>query len=387
MRIGHRQKTGYRKNATVLLLTVAFLFGRKGGLCLSASAEALAASAAATAVRCDPAAVLLEGLTDCAETIDLRAASLSPDELGQLYAALRLDRPELFHVAPRLSYGYTEATTDGLPVRTVTEVYPVYTLTGEKLTDARTFYRETLAAILTEMEAVFGDAPRTEADTVLYLHDVLAGRYAYDRRAEGEANADAFRFFHDGTGLCQAYALALSALCEGAGLEAHTVVSDAMDHAWNHVRADGEWYHVDVTRDDPIPAEGGHPTVHHARLLRSDGGMEALGYHGYSCTVGHTCTDTRFEREDGGGTLEHVKQTMRFWGGVWMGMDDSGAVVAVILQKNGVFIGEVGDVDMNGVWEPADLLAVYDPTLPEEWREWMRGELVSPSETAPYGSE
>ncbi len=360
-------------------MTVAFLFGRVGAFPSPVAAEA------------DPSAVLLEGLTACAEIIDLRDASLSPAELGQIYTALRLDHPALFHVAPRLSYGYTESIVNGVPARTVTEVYPVYTLTGAELTAARAFYRETVASILTEMEAVFGDALHSEADTVLYLHDLLADRYAYDTHpdgeADGEANADAYAIFRDGVGICQAYALAFTALCEGAGLEAHTVVSDAMDHAWNHVRVEGEWYHVDVTRDDPIPAEGGVPAVHHTRLLRSDGGMEALGYHGYSCAVGCGCTDSRFETAEGGAILEVFTLKMRFWGGVWMGMDNSGALVAVKAQKAGVFVGQVGDADLNGVFEPADLLGVYDPSLPEEWREWMRETLVNPCGSASYGSE
>jgi ABC-type transporter Mla maintaining outer membrane lipid asymmetry ATPase subunit MlaF len=50
----------------------------------------------------------------------------------------------------------------------VHEIFPTYTLTGEDLTAARALYRDTLAAILTEMELTFGGSPRTEADTVLY---------------------------------------------------------------------------------------------------------------------------------------------------------------------------------------------------------------------------
>ncbi len=323
----------------------------------------------------DPAAILLAGLTACDESVDMRGTSLPVSELGGLYLNLLHSHPELFHVALRLSYRYTETTLQGVPTRVVTEVCPAYLLAGDALTAARIFYRDTVAGILTEMEAVFGDAPRTEAETVLYLHDLLADRYTYDTR-EGEANADAYTFFRDGRGVCRAYALAMLALCRGAGLEADLVVSDAMNHAWNHVRVDGDWYHVDVTRDDPIPARAGADEVNHTRLLRSDGGMEALGYHGYTCAYGHACTSSRFETPEGGAILENFSADLILWGGKWMGVDESGGVVAVKAQNNGFFVGQVGDADLNGVFDPADLLAIRDPALPEEWREWMRNRLT-----------
>ena len=321
----------------------------------------------------DPAAVLVAGLTDCLAVIDLRNASLPVSELGQVYQAVLLDRPELFHVAPRLAYGYTEVNG----IRAVTQVYPVYTMTGEELTAARALYLEAVTAILSDMAAVFGDHPHTEADTVLLLHDLLADRYAYDTRPEAEANATAYALFRDGVGVCQAYALAFLALCRGMGLEAHTVVSGEMDHAWNHVRVEGEWYHVDVTRDDPIPAEGGTPTVTHTRLLRSDGGMAAMGYTAYACPVEHTCADTRYERAEGGSSWGSYEGKLIHRGGKWFGMVENGGVVAAKFQKDGVFTGQVGDVDLNGAFDPRDLLVVYDPVFPEEWREWMRGELVA----------
>ena len=363
---GRRKKiTGTIQNATVLLLTVALLFSwgcRR--LALPVSAE-----------DADPAALLLEGLTACREVIDLSGASLPVAELGSLYLSLLHSYPELFHVAPRLSYRYTETVVNGTSCRTVTEVYPAYTLSGAELTAARALYRDTLAAILTEMEAAFAPFPRTEADTVLWLHDCLADRYAYDTRADAP-NADAYTFLRDGRGICQAYALTFLALCRGAGLEADLVTSDAMNHAWNHVRVDGVWYHVDVTRDDPIPAAEGSEEVNHRRLLRSDAGMEALGYYGYTCAAAHTCTDTRFESAEGDGGWAVFTQKLTFSGGKWMGVDGSGGIVAVKIQNSGVFVGQVGDADLNGGFDPADLLALYDPTLPEEWRAWMRRELV-----------
>lgn len=354
------------KNATVLLLTAAFLFGWVASSPLPA--------VAVTAAEADPAAILLEGLTACREAIDLSEASLPVSELGRVYLAVLHSHPELFHVAPRLSYGYAEITVEGVPTRVVREVYPTYTLTGDPLTAAREFYRDTLAAILAEMELTFGSYPRTEADTVLYLHDCLADRYTYDTRAE-TPNADAYTFLCDGAGICQAYALTFLALCRGVGLEAELVVSDAMDHAWNHVRVDGIWYHVDVTRDDPIPAVGGREEVNHARLLRSDRGMESLGYRGYTCGAGHICADTRYETWDGG-RLDGFSTPLKPIFAGWAGVDAEDGVVGVKFSETGVSVGKMGDVNLDGRTDPGDLLALYAPAIPEAWREEMRKRLV-----------
>ena len=370
------QKTGYAKNATVFFLTVAFLFGWWGG---GLSVHAVHTKGT------DPAEVLLAGLLACEAAVDLSDCALPVTQLGRVYADLLYSHPELFHVAPRLSFTSREATVNGEALRLVAEVYPAYTLSGNSLSAARALYRDTVTAILSEMEAAFGNRPRTEAETVLYLHDVLADRYAYDTRHEGGANANAYTFFRDGVGICQAYALAFIALARGAGLEADFVSSDAMDHAWNHVRVDGVWYHVDVTRDDPIPASAGSEEVNHLRIFRSDAGMENLGYYGYTCSAGHSCSDTRYER-DGGAVLGGFHAPLMVFGSTWAGTDKGGAPVMVVVGKESMTIGLPGDMDGDGMVTPADLLAVYDPLYPEEWRVWLRNWLVNPLEEMPCES-
>ena len=129
-------KIGITKSVTVLLLTVALLFF--GSCPLPAAAKSPTAAT--------PSLLLMEGLTDCLESIDLRDASLPVSELGRLYQEVLLSNPELFHVAPRLSYGYTEEAVSGIPTRTVTYLYPVYTMTGQELTAARDLYRSAVTA-------------------------------------------------------------------------------------------------------------------------------------------------------------------------------------------------------------------------------------------------
>lgn len=362
MRDSSNQKTGYRKNATVLFLTVAFLFGWCSALRLSVFAEPG-----------DPQARLLAGLLACEEMIDLTDCGIPVSELGRIYATLLQGHPELFHVAPRLSFGSREPIAGGT-VRIVAEVYPTYTLTGQELADARIYLRDTVAAILTEMDAALYGHSRNEAEIVLYLHDLLADRYAYDTRA-GSPGADVYTFFRDGQGICQAYALAFMSLARGAGLEADFVSSDVMDHAWNHVRVEGIWYHVDVTRDDPIPAAPGREEVNHDRLLRSDAGMAALGYRDYTCAGGHSCTDTRFEA-DGEASLSGFHSAIKPWGADWLGETEDGVPSVIAIEKEGMAVGGAGDVDGDGELTPADLLRAYDPLYPETWRMWLRSRLV-----------
>jgi hypothetical protein len=104
--------------------------------------------------------------------------------------------------------------------------------------------------------------------------------------------------------------------------------------------------------------------------------MEAIGYFGYSCPMEHACTDTRYETDEGESMMAAWEQTLVFCGDRWIGMDKNGCLRAVKTQKEGVFAGQVGDANLDGTIDPRDLLAVYDPALPEVWREWMRSRLI-----------
>lgn len=309
--------------------------------------------------------LLLGGLRELASEIDLSTACLPRRELGEIFSRVMDATPELFYVENRLSYTYGE---DEL----VLTVRPAYSMEGEELAEARRLWDETLAEVrerLAEARSATGPdgAPVAwgEADTVLFLHEYLADTYAYDTDAR---NYDALRLFRDGVGVCQAYALAFLALARDAGLEAELVTSRAMDHAWNHVRVDGVWYHVDVTRDDPIREEGATPLVYHDRLLRSDAGMAALGYHDYTCAGGHICPDARFETSDGGSVFEHIHLPLVSRGNGWFAPGegaDEGLWIPVCIPAARSETAEApdtelvpGDMDRDGQLTPADLLCL-----------------------------
>lgn len=70
------------------------------------------------------------------------------------------------------------------------------------------------------------------------------GSYTVDRFAGSEYGAVVY-----GTCVCEGYALTFQALAETVGLDSLVLSGETNigHHAWNLVRVDGEWYHVDVT--------------------------------------------------------------------------------------------------------------------------------------------
>ncbi len=192
-------------------------------------------------------ALLYEAAIAFAEEVDISHLGYTTDTLSDEVSRFFFTNPELFYV----DNGYSVYTTgEGGPVQKIKLRY----LTTPAVAQVQLqFYNNVLDEVVAGIPAGASDF-----DKVLYLHDYLVQNYAYDyeglaeEQATGQSVAirDVYTFFSGKVGVCQAYMLAMIALCEEAGIPCLPVTSDAMSHAWNLVKVDGEWYHVDVTWDD-----------------------------------------------------------------------------------------------------------------------------------------
>jgi len=118
------------------------------------------------------------------------------------------------------------------------------------------------------------DDDMTDMEKALVVHDYMVQNYEYDTTysiysAEG--------IFKNKKGVCQAYALAFIEIMKELSIECKFVPSDAMNHAWNLIKIDGEWYHIDVTWDDPTPDLLGR--VNHVFFLISDDAIASSEYY------------------------------------------------------------------------------------------------------------
>lgn len=104
-------------------------------------------------------------------------------------------------------------------------------------------------------------------EKVVALHDFLVNHARYDATGGGDIADVLVR----GRGSCEAYSAAMCLMLEIAGVPARVVVGEAgCAHAWNLVKLGHEWYHVDVTWDDPIVAGGSQQELSHAYCGVSD---------------------------------------------------------------------------------------------------------------------
>lgn len=103
-------------------------------------------------------------------------------------------------------------------------------------------------------------------DKELALHDYIITHCIYKDGdfPQGDDVYTAYGALVNGEAVCNGYAEAFKLLLDCVGVESRVVAGtgNGINHAWNMVFINGEWYHVDLTWDDPIPDMGAENTNH-----------------------------------------------------------------------------------------------------------------------------
>ncbi len=121
--------------------------------------------------------------------------------------------------------------------------------TAEYLTTAgqEEYVREKTVEILSEI--ISNDM--NEEEKVRAIHDWIVLNTRYDAGGTGRSAFDVLTL---GRAVCHGYALTAFEMLREAGMEAVIIEGiPAMNHVWNMVKICGNWYHLDVTYDDPLP--------------------------------------------------------------------------------------------------------------------------------------
>ena len=223
-------------------------------------------------------ATLVAGWERLATEIDVSAHEISINEFNNYYFNILNLHGEIFHVETQYGISYGEY---------VSKVYPEYSVTDASA----------LAEMKTELEQAVQNAlslltdNMTNLEKAIILHDFICSNNEYDYTLNLPHTHDAYGALVLKRSVCAGYAISYAYLLHRAGMAADYIIADSMNHAWNAVFLDGEWYHADVTWDDgyDIP-----DIFSHEYFLKSDVAIKSLDHPVWDYPL-YTCTSTRFD--------------------------------------------------------------------------------------------
>ena len=244
----------------------------------------LCAPAAAAGTALDRAMELVEqSIREWKSEVDLKDAGVYADEV--LEAMRRFSKePELFYYE-----NCSVWSESGSGKVTKVELYYAEGFDRKDVEALEAAAEEALACVLPGMD---------DLQKLLVLHDYLTLNvaYDYDNYRAGTvppASYTAYGALVLGTAVCEGYTMAYQLLLKRCGISSAYVSSGSMNHGWCQVRLGDEWYHVDVTWDDPAPDRIGR--AGHAYFLLSDAAVSDKEHRHYGWSADYECTDTRFD--------------------------------------------------------------------------------------------
>lgn len=109
-------------------------------------------------------------------------------------------------------------------------------------------------------------------EKIKVFHDYLVDNNIYDKNKEvgtSKYHSDsAIGTLFEGYSVCSGYSDTMGIFLNKLGLDNVIVVTD--NHAWNAVKINNNWYHIDITWDDPIVSDGSNMISHNYFLLTTN---------------------------------------------------------------------------------------------------------------------
>ncbi len=178
-------------------------------------------------------------------TVDASLNLSKEDAILGVVAAMT-DHPEVFWHGGRYTLYYNGARQlVGVGMSKTARWYT----TAAQLAQAQKAFEDAANRVLSQV-----DTSGSAAMTALRLHDALAAAVTYDYNGAADSvgyeQHTAYNALVKGTAVCDGYAKAYLYLLGRCGIQASMVSSHALNHAWNLVLLDGDWYETDVTFDD-----------------------------------------------------------------------------------------------------------------------------------------
>lgn len=215
----------------------------------------------------------------------------TPEEYLELFPEiLSLEAESLikYHNGYYLRFSDMQTTQTDLAVR-----YALRTGDTSFLTDNELLAYRQLFVIAKELRL----QELSDVDAVIAVHDYLIRNTVYDEATASSGSGGPSHYVEgtllNGLAVCSGYASTFQLLMMLAGIPCEYVWNDV--HAWNLVQIEEEWYHIDVTWDDPVQSHPG--LLLYTHFLVTDDEISKLEDHAsWVCECGepHDCDDSSY---------------------------------------------------------------------------------------------
>jgi len=248
---------------------------------------------------------------------------LTKDNYKEIVTTVLNDHPEFFWFR---SYSGAYYPSSGKVARIT---FNYYSFTDEQISA----FDDALVRAKAELDAQLTESA-TDAEKVLLIHDYLVSNIAYDKlNLDNDSLPDTvfnmYGVLVNHSAVCQGYAETFLYFMQYYGIPCRVASSSKVNHAWNVVYLDGNWYHVDATWDDPTWDLYGR--VNHNYLLLSTATLLSKSP-GRSDFV----TQTSYDSVVFTNALDSSCESGQLWNSVFTRMVCDGVTGSWYYLKNGI---------------------------------------------------
>ena len=169
---------------------------------------------------------------------------LDGKELMEIFFLLRLDCPDIFY-AEKFTYRYYQDSE-------TVEMTPEYLFPKKKIEEHKKALDARVKKLIRPAEKL------SDKEKELYIHDFICQNVKYDKLKK-QYSHEIIGPLTQGIGVCEGIAKSVKILCDQLGIWCIIAISEANPekkikyrHAWNVIRIDGQYYHLDVTFDNSL---------------------------------------------------------------------------------------------------------------------------------------
>lgn len=165
-------------------------------------------------------------------------------DLAEIFFRMRLDCPEIFYA---VGFKYRSYRDSGN-----LEIIPEYLFEKSKIKDHQKAMKSRVDKLIRPAVSM------NEREKEQYIHDFICQNVHYDKLKKAYSH-EIIGPLGQGVGVCEGIAKTVKILCDALGIWCVIAISEANPekkikyrHAWNIVRIDGNYYHLDATFDNSL---------------------------------------------------------------------------------------------------------------------------------------